>query len=315
MVCNFTWGWTVDKIVKKVLVKKCELFQKPFFRMMGVVWTSWAKRVFVNIITIRAMFLVFLVNNFKTWEKVLLQRRSFVCFVKLQRSWMFCFWVQRFPSQLLQDIKDCVVLDKKAQEWKGTQEYTLLQKRYENYVRKHTQKTQESKRNKMEQLARIPPHQGTEYYTVPKVSIRAKSTNQCKGSRLHSANSAKNITKCKHCSVTQCKGCTGARSFPCCSQAVAKRRLTLNIISPWKLATKTTRTHNLNLKKNTKISKFWDILLKTVETFKLAKLSLHFCWIDLSDRWRFCRAGKVKYLLSQLLGSEQVPSSSTHYEE
>ena len=199
MVCNFTWGWTVDKIVKKVLVKKCELFQKPFFRMMGVVWTSWAKRVFVNIITIRAMFLLFLVNNFKTWEKVLLQRRSFVCFVKLQRSWMFCFWVQRFPSQLLQDIKDCVVLDKKAQEWKGTQEYTIIQKRYENYMRKHKQKTQESKRNKMEQLARIPPHQekGMQHFgkTFCSSQIRWRSAKN--------ANKEQSITQCLKCQLEQ----------------------------------------------------------------------------------------------------------------
>ena len=97
------------------------------------------KRAFVNIITIRAMFLVFLVNNFKTWEKVLLQSRSFVCFTKLQRSWMFCFWVQRCPSQLLQDIKDYIALHKKAQEYKGIQKYTIIQKQ-----KKHSTMPQEA---------------------------------------------------------------------------------------------------------------------------------------------------------------------------
>ena len=147
-----------------------------YFKYLSLEWGGWfqlprpGKRVFVNIITIRAMFLVFLVNNFKTWEKVLLQRRSFVCFTKLQRSWMFCFWVQRFPSLLLQDIKDCIALHKKAQEYKGTQKFTIIQRqkkhsampeKAQEYTRRHRKHstTLEKRWNKMEQLARIPPNQ------------------------------------------------------------------------------------------------------------------------------------------------------------
>ena len=116
-----------------------------YFKHLSLEWGGWfelprpGKRVFVNIITIRAMFLVFLVNNFKTWENVLLQSRSFVCFTKLQRSWMFCFWVQRCPSQLLQDIKDYIALHKKAQEYKGIQKYTIIQKQ-----KKHSTMPQEA---------------------------------------------------------------------------------------------------------------------------------------------------------------------------
>ena len=53
--------------------------------------------------------------------------------------------------------------------------------------------------------------------------------------------------------------------------------LPLMLDHPWKLATKTTKKFTkINFKKITKIS-ITEKLLKSVETFKLAKLSLHFC--------------------------------------
>ena len=145
----------MDKIVKKCLWK-CEFISNIFLKNEGVglnfLVPRPGKRVFVNIITIRAMFLVFLVNNFKTWEKVLLQRRSFVCFTKLQRSWMFCFWVQRFPSLLLQDIKRLYCT---SQESTRIQRYTKIHdntktKETQCYARKSTrihEKTQKTEYN------------------------------------------------------------------------------------------------------------------------------------------------------------------------
>ena len=165
MVCNFTWGWTVDKIVKKCLWRNVS-----YFKNLSLEWWGWfelpGQKEFLSTSSQSEPCFLFSSLITSRLEKSFVAKQKFCVFYKTTKELNVLLLSSTFPKPAVARYQRLYCT---SQESTRIQRYTKIHdntktKETQCYARKSTrihEKTQKTEYNawKMEQLARIPPNQ------------------------------------------------------------------------------------------------------------------------------------------------------------